>query len=185
MVSHNACCVVYGASNVSLPTAVQYPHSSYSHNTRGRSVRGDRLHYKMSKKLRKLRIAFSILCGIVCLLLIGLWVRSYYYYDLGTSRIVVMRGNLYLAQMLAIGPSGTSTAKFRRTMLGTYAVPAGDFIVEPLNAFAIPQWLLVLSVLLLAVAPWLPRSRRFSLRTLLIATTLVAFVLGMVVYSLR
>jgi hypothetical protein len=70
-------------------------------------------------------------------------------------------------------------------MLGTYAVPAADFIVEPLNAFAIPQWLLVLSVLLLAAAPWLRCSARFSLRTLLIATTLVAVVLGLMVWAAR
>jgi hypothetical protein len=30
---------------------------------------------------RKLRIAFSVLCGIACLLLVALWVRSYYWFD--------------------------------------------------------------------------------------------------------
>jgi hypothetical protein len=33
----------------------------------------------MSRTLRYLRIAFSALCGIICLLLIVLWVRSYYF----------------------------------------------------------------------------------------------------------
>ena len=31
----------------------------------------------MSSKLHKLRITFSAVCGIVCLLLIVLWVRNY------------------------------------------------------------------------------------------------------------
>jgi hypothetical protein len=35
--------------------------------------------------LRKLRIVFSVLCGMVCLLLIVLWGRSYWKYD-GVSR---------------------------------------------------------------------------------------------------
>jgi hypothetical protein len=37
---------------------------------------------------------------------------------------------------------------------------------------------------MLTVIPWIP-IRRFSLRTLLIATTLVALVLGLVVYETR
>ena len=32
-------------------------------------------------KYRKLRIAWSAVCGIVCLLLIVLWVRSYWWRD--------------------------------------------------------------------------------------------------------
>jgi hypothetical protein len=32
-------------------------------------------------KYRKLRIAWSVGCGIVCLLLIALWVRSYWWSD--------------------------------------------------------------------------------------------------------
>ncbi len=45
-----------------------------------------------------------------------------------------------------------------------------------------PHWFLVSMTLFAAVVPWLPWSRRFSLRTLLIATTLVAAVLGLVVW---
>jgi hypothetical protein len=32
-------------------------------------------------RFRKLRIAFSVACGIACLLLIGMWVRSYWNLD--------------------------------------------------------------------------------------------------------
>jgi hypothetical protein len=42
---------------------------------------------------------------------------------------------------------------------------------------------ILVGFLLLAVGPWIPP--RFSLRTLLIATTLVAVALGVIVWSLR
>ena len=48
---------------------------------------------------------------------------------------------------------------------------------------AFPQWCPVLASMILAVIPWL--RWRFSLRTLLIATTLVAVVLGIIVWAVR
>jgi hypothetical protein len=47
-------------------------------------------------------------------------------------------------------------------------------------AIQVPHWLLVVTSGLMAAMPWLPW--RFSLRTLLIATTLVAVVLGLIVW---
>jgi hypothetical protein len=47
----------------------------------------------------------------------------------------------------------------------------------------LPYWLIFLSVGATATLPWI--RWRFSLRTLLIATTLVAVVLGSVVYAVR
>ena len=47
----------------------------------------------------------------------------------------------------------------------------------------LPSWFLVLLGICIAAVPWLRYvPRRFSLRTLLIATTLVAVVLGLVVW---
>jgi hypothetical protein len=135
-------------------------------------------------KYRKLRIAWSVGWGVAAVLLCVLWVRSYCYIDLGKCGIVSMRGNLYIAQMVAMepAPSATSMPKFTRTVLGTQAVAAADIIVKPLKiAITVPQWLLVLPVLLLTASPWL--RYRFSLRTLLIVTTLVAVVLGLAVYA--
>jgi hypothetical protein len=43
-----------------------------------------------------------------------------------------------------------------------------------------PHWLPVLQCATFAAVPWI---RRFSLRTLLIATTLIAVVLGLIVWS--
>jgi hypothetical protein len=46
-----------------------------------------------------------------------------------------------------------------------------------------PIWIPTVILGSIAAAPWLPWSNRFSLRTLLIATTLVAVVLGVIVWS--
>ena len=61
---------------------------------------------------------------------------------------------------------------------------AGATMVNGSGVF-VPDWFLVGVAGGLAVAPWLKLSRRFSLRTLLIATTLVAVVLGLIVAVLR
>ena len=47
----------------------------------------------------------------------------------------------------------------------------------------IPYWFLTLFSAALAAAPWL--RWRFSLRTLLLAITLIAVVLGLIVWSIR
>ena len=50
------------------------------------------------------------------------------------------------------------------------------------------DWLLLLLSATIAFIPWIrgiPWPKRFSLRTLLIATTLLAVVLGVVVYAVR
>jgi len=45
----------------------------------------------------------------------------------------------------------------------------------------IPDWILILMMGTIAAAPWIRWRWKFSLRTLLIATTLIAVVLGLVV----
>ena len=47
------------------------------------------------------------------------------------------------------------------------------------GGFVVPHWFGVLLFAALAVVPWI---RRFSLRTLLIATTLVAVALGLIIW---
>jgi hypothetical protein len=50
---------------------------------------------------------------------------------------------------------------------------------------AAPFWMVVASGGTLAILPWAPWSKRFSLLTLLIATTLVAAILGVIVILTR
>jgi hypothetical protein len=66
----------------------------------------------------------------------------------------------------------------------------GDEMLEALrqlwfNAYWDHRWEVTVGLLLIAIGPWLPWPNRFSLRTLLIVTTLVALVLGLIVAVLR
>jgi hypothetical protein len=163
-------------------------------------------------KYRGLRIAFSAVCGILCLLLIVLWVRSYQWQDyycgwVSKSRTVdslSYRGwisfhsiwfetKLWDAVHL---PGWESTSHFIQPdpVLGLPALApsqrwAWAFHRRPNRTEAIltmPCWFPVLLAATFTAAPWIHQLRwRFSLRTLLIATTLVAALLGTVVWAVR
>jgi hypothetical protein len=148
---------------------------------------------------RKLRIAFSVVCGIVCLLLILLWARSYWATDL-ISRIDSRKiattfgsqyGALYFAHFdaeIAYTGTGNSSAprQWAYKSLGGYHANNGLFVwkrSESSLKAALPHWAVAILALMIGAGSWLPW--RFSLRSLLIATTLVALLLGAVVYALR
>jgi hypothetical protein len=146
-------------------------------------------------KYRKLRIAWSVAWGVVAVLLCVLWVWAY-------SRYIEANLNYYGNNLLTV-----SFLRGYLVILGKSndsAFPSG-IIVEPSNkeiqyfldklpmlfpgrfldqflAVKVPFWFAVALATVLAAAPWLPS--RFSLRTLLLATTLVAVGLGVVVYTL-
>ena len=155
----------------------------------------------MPRFLRYLRIAFSAVCGIACVLLVVLWIRSYQRQTTKGSRgdrithlnskkrlfaIGTQTGAIYLSlahhDVRGPGRNGGWTVNYpdsRVLGFGAY--------VNPLSkTLRIPLWFLTLLASLFAAAPWLHKlPRRFSLRTLLIATTLVAVVLGAIVYFAR
>jgi hypothetical protein len=56
------------------------------------------------------------------------------------------------------------------------------YINEQGPCVTVPDWFLIGVALALSAAPWIRWSNRFSLRTLLIATTLVAVALGLIVW---
>lgn len=59
------------------------------------------------------------------------------------------------------------------------------YIYERGPSVTVPDWFLVLVVVASAAAPWIHWSTKFSLRTLLITTTLVAMLLGLIVWSIN
>jgi hypothetical protein len=151
-------------------------------------------------RFRKLRIAFSVTCLIACVLLIALWVRSYN----RTETVSTTNKNLISTTF----GSGCGLAYFIRSddsavVFGDpfedaeesgwkySSVPAAPGPPHKLSwnsdakllIVPVPYWCSVLLAAALALAPWL--RPRFSLRTLLIATTLVAVVLGLAVYAGR
>src|SRR3954454_1326338 len=157
--------------------------------------------------IRKLRIAWSVFWGIACVLLVLLWVRSYswndwYFRRLGARDIMVQikLGDIGVwltpvepNQVPADSPKW-SIAKDRivereRNYL-MYDESQGTLTVKPVPgifgfhygsspratvAWA-PFWGTLIFVVVAGSLPWF--KRRFSLHTLLMATALVAVVLG-------
>jgi hypothetical protein len=152
-------------------------------------------------KHRNFHIAWSVAWGVVAVLLVVLWIRSYWWFD-------------WLDAAITPGHSGigvqSAFGKFRVLMFydsvdpiwwswnaskleGFVARSAAEVIgksklfdtsVRGAFVVTVPQWLGVFAVTLIAALPWLP-LKRFSLRTLLIATTLFALVLGLIVWMSR
>jgi hypothetical protein len=145
-------------------------------------------------KYRKLRIAWSVLCGVACVLLIGLWVRSYWRMDSVQLNLPGTRGGLLSSRggrlrfMLAENISGhyaylstrISTLSVNPLATSRFGFAFESSILAARTDITIPDWIVVTVGVVFAVIPWL-RSR-FSLRTLLIATTLGAVVLGLIVW---
>src|SRR4051812_6330714 len=157
-------------------------------------------------RFRKLRIAFSVTCLIARVLLIAFWVRSYHFSDdcygniPGTDFIGAGSRLGYLFALFNDEPSrdwGCHTTPLpdeiwrkdyreneptkapNRVLLGI-SYPPPSYVT-----LCVPYWLLVLLSTLLTTAPWIRWSKRFTLRTLLIATTLVAVILGAIVYAAK
>lgn len=162
-------------------------------------------------KFKKTRIGFSVCCGVLCLLLIGMWVRSYWRFE----RISTQPPNTALVEPVVesllgrvwfIWPQygiGMSWWEFSSVRPEDYFhVKSLDYVYRPKDVlgfgigyytqwgFCVPHWFLAGACVALAAVPWIRWSSipwekwswRFSLRTLLIFTTLVALVLGLVVY---
>jgi hypothetical protein len=145
-------------------------------------------------KYRKLRIAWSVAWGIACVLLIVLWVRSYTTVEFA---IWVSSGGRAIGFESELGGAAliyeTNSTFDAGWWYFTDEIPSkvnqieqrpGQFRFGPTTAnrtivFA-PIWFLVFGCGIAATFPWF--CYRFSLRTLLVATTLVAAALGLVVW---
>ena len=141
-------------------------------------------------KYRKLRIAWSVAWGLVAALLVVLWVRSHWRLDAlfikNLGNIVSSRGELCFSCSISWSPT-TNMTEHQLGPFKTMSLPYSDKHVQAGKGagWAIPIWIpLALAGALLPI-PWMSWRWRFSLRTLLIATTLVAVVLGLVVWASR
>ena len=149
--------------------------------------------------IRLLRIGWSAGCVVARLLLTGMWFRSYWYRDqlykiAATERYgcVSDDGSIELWQIDTTSGAITGTGWRRGVSYEDnpnvqqfyWSLLFRGFVIGP-NVFIFPFWLPVFAGLITAAAPWIPWSTRFSLRTLLIATTLAAIVLGPIVWTMR
>ena len=145
-------------------------------------------------RFRKLRIAWSVVWGVAAVLLVVLWVRSYWFCDSGETftgaRLVAifsMYGKIQYVN-LAADISGESNIDFKSSPVDERHKPKPGFRwkhTPRLTLAEIPYWFVELLFAILVAVPWINGSRRFSLRTLLIATTLVAIVLELIALALR
>jgi len=161
-------------------------------------------------RFRKLRIAWSVMCGIACVLSIALWVRSYYSFDYflafhpsvkqfffwetsGQCGVTIIDAPVVLRDVEVRHELPKEPWQFETGQL-TEPDPFPDksapscmgfrcvLMTSDLSAISAPFWSLVFLAATLSAAPWIRWPRRFTLRTLLIATTLVAVVLGLIVW---
>ncbi len=152
-------------------------------------------------KFKKTRIAFSALCGILCLLLIGLWVRSYWWAD--SVRVPISRTKVlnfystkgWLTLLSPLGQPRNATWRINHQSQETIrkseqaAIASGATVVHRMRLlglhgvhFDLPHALAALLLAGFAVAPLIPSSPRFRLKTLLIAITILSLLLGYLTY---
>jgi hypothetical protein len=145
-------------------------------------------------KYRKLRIAWSVAWGIVAALLIVLWVRSYWWSDSigyietwSLTSIESAGGRISFNKSYSDSPILGDDAWY---IDSTRRTPGDDKLAQQFEWWefgsdiqaTIPTWLPTVVVAALVALPWIRWRWRFSLRTLLIATTLVAVGLGLIVW---
>jgi hypothetical protein len=145
-------------------------------------------------KYRKLRIAWSVGWGVLCLLLIALWVRSYRRCDIAIAsltatwvgvvstspgQVIVQR---YTPNNVR-GWGGISAHDVERVYHAPPYVSALGFGLLSSGGrqgVHVPFWCLVMCAAFFAVVDFSRWKWRFSLRTLLIGMTAVAVVLGLI-----
>jgi hypothetical protein len=147
-------------------------------------------------KYRKLRIAWSVGWGILCLMLVGFWVRSFSCWDdcwlkLTSSEFVhgiscegrmilwFERGQLKKWLEFEVDPAAKhrSPGQYERhRWCSLYVSPSGNT-----RTVCLAHCVLVMLTAALAAIPWCPT--RFSVRGLFVATTVVAVIIGGVTWA--
>jgi hypothetical protein len=132
-------------------------------------------------------------CGVLCLLLIALWVRSYRWCDVA---VMPLSRSHCISLASKDGDIGCALYPTSKAEWKIYSVemdeirirtgwnPQGFYWSWKLGPMVqVRHWFAVCVVAAIGSLSWI--RLRFSLRTLLIATTLVAIVLGLIVYAAR
>jgi hypothetical protein len=141
------------------------------------------------KSLRKLRIAWSVSWVLACVLLLALWVRSYSWMDMvqlpGAKSFTSHQGQFHFNKPIVFIGTGPSPLVLPASHYGITSVPRDvPYGVNILyGGLSVRIWGVGMVVCAIGIAPWMPQ--RYSLRILLIDTTLVAVVLGTVAWVMR
>ena len=146
-------------------------------------------------KHRNLRIAWSVACGIAAVLLVALWMRSYWVEDFcewssqsknygvfsDNGRLSLQRAEFIAMQFdFQYGEISASEGMNSSTAPSAFGASLNAWESGWFASISYAWGLPILGVA--AMCPWFPWSKRLGLRSLLIATTLVAVGLGAVAY---
>ena len=150
------------------------------------------------RRFRTLRIAWSVGWGVVAVLFVALWIRSYWWatnlenMTIGsrTLQCALVNGRIFVRSKPADHMQRVSLFQnyhkldpefyyWNQPSKSAFDFALNEFYTPGSIFFSFPYWFAFLICGAFAAAPWLPY--RFSLGTLLIATTLVAVVLGLIV----
>src|SRR5688500_133070 len=144
-----------------------------------------------SRLTRYIRIAVTALSLTACVFLVALWVRSYWWHDIvacgitskDAIRIDSTNGGLSLIHVSLHGFPATfekwDVASIWSPSQGLFPIGFAEsyagFSIKFTDGFSlsVPYWFLVPLFAALGTLTYTSKLRRFSLRTLLIATTLV------------
>ena len=160
---------------------------------------------------RHWRIQVTLICFTLLLAVIVFWVRSYSWDDAVTwtyrganyLRAVSINGDVYFGRMILpssptkrdqswemfssqLGPNLKNDlwshlkTKSRIEFLGFHV-----FVSDKLNFVSMPYWFISIFLALLCGLPWYWRRFNFSLRTFLIAFTVLAVLLGLIGWLTR
>jgi hypothetical protein len=156
-------------------------------------------------RFRKLRIAWSVVWGIAAVLFCGFWVHTIHKQDKAAAWIsdsFYFYGDAFQNWMevsiaMPPQPDPLLSMNYQRYYYSNFVanptpltspvhnwrIGASQPPFAPGVEIRMPIWVGVVSCVLFAAISWLPWwSNRFSLRTLLIAMTLIAAMLGLIVW---
>ena len=164
----------------------------------------------MRKRLPYLRIAFSALCIVASLVLVVLWVRSNEWRDevrivFGGDYRIIFESLYDRVRLVAskqqmrwpVGPGGVRSESTRQVLPQSLYIEKrgasqsyyyGRFGLAHLSgqymAVGMPHWAAAVLCLVIGSAPWVRWvPSRYSPRAMLIATTIIDIVLGLLAYA--
>lgn len=139
--------------------------------------------------IRRVRVAVSVFFGLLTVLLCVLWVRSFWRHDnlsrhsgRSLTMVSVNSGEAIFIRYPDLGPSHPIAFRSRAASeppTRRFSVEEGDIIV------VVPAWCYAILSSLTGAVLCMARMdyvRRFSLRTMFMATTLLAIMLGLGVW---
>jgi hypothetical protein len=146
-----------------------------------------------SRVVRPLRITIVAFFLSTCGLLFVLWVRSYRAEDRASGHYSKSTGVRFYSSRGWLVCSKNTSQKYPWSLeLGSdywlqpgdsrlrFSIPSDFFRGAVFSSISIPHSLLLVGCAAIAAITWPRKSYRFSLRSLLIAMTLIAIVLGLV-----